>query len=469
MQEKIPKHKVLLTIAIASFLAPFMISSTNIALPSIQKDLSVNAVVLSWIVTSYLLSTAVFLIPAGKISDIYGRKKLFLMGTAIYTVTSLICSLAQSGGMLIITRIFQGLGASIIMTTATAILTSVYPPSERGKALGVNVSMVYVGLACGPTIGGLLTAHLGWRSIFYSAAPIGFITLVLALLYIKGEWADAAHEKLDVGNSILYALVLIAITYGFTRLPAPSGIISLLLGLLGSIAFVKNQLQAKYPVFNLHLFKDNRVFAFSNLAALINYGATSAVTFLLSLYLQYIKGMPPQAAGLVLIVQPIIQAAISPLAGALSDKIEPRFLSSLGMALTSLGLFGLVFLSQETALFYIVSILIVLGLGFALFGSPNTNAIMGSVTRQYYGIASGSVSTMRLLGQNFSMALATLMITLFIGKAQISPETYQPFLDSSRLTFSIFTVLCLAGIYFSFFRGELHTQEEPKTKKIKNR
>ncbi|KUG04643.1 efflux pump antibiotic resistance protein [hydrocarbon metagenome] len=465
MENNISKNQVLVTIAIASFLTPFMLSATNIALPSIQRDFAANAVMLSWIATSFLLSTAVFLVPAGKIADIYGRKKLFIIGVVIFTLASLLSAFVPSIEWLILMRIFQGLGGSIVMTTAVAILTSVYPPRERGKALGVNVSMVYIGLASGPTLGGLLTTHLGWRSIFFMAVPLGIITVLLTIYYLKGEWADAQDEKLDIGGSLIYAFSLIAVTYGLTLLPAPSGILYLLVGLLGAAAFVKSQLSARYPVFNVRLFKNNRVFAFSNIAALINYGATAGVTFLLSLYLQYIKGMPPQTAGLVLIVQPIIQALLSPAAGKLSDKIEPRLIASLGMASTSLGLFLLIFLHSETSIPYIITTLIVLGVGFALFGSPNTNAVMGSVSRQYYGIASGSVSTMRLLGQNFSMALATLMITLYIGKAPITPPTYDLFLASSHISFSIFTLLCIVGIYFSYSRGKMHTVDDAAEEK----
>ncbi len=462
MENNLSKNRVLLTITIASFLTPFMMSATNIALPTIQRDFAANAVMLSWIATSYLLSTAVFLLPAGKIADIYGRKKFFMIGIIIFTLASLLSAFVPSIEWLIVMRIFQGLGGAITMTTAVAILTSVYPPQERGKALGVNVSMVYIALASGPTIGGWLTAQLGWRSIFYMSAPLGLITILLTLYYLKGEWADARDEKLDIFGSLIYAFSVIAITYGFTLLPAPAGIIFVLLGMAGAAAFVRSQLKAKYPVFNVRLFKNNRVFAFSNIAALINYGATAGITFLLSLYLQYIKGMPPQTAGLVLIIQPIIMAFIAPVAGNLSDRIEPRLISSLGMACTALGLFLMIFLHYDTSLTYIITSLIVLGIGFALFGPPNTNAIMGSVTRQYYGIASGSVATMRLLGQNFSMALATLIITLHLGSRQIAPATYELFLSSSRVSFTIFTLLCLVGIYFSYSRGHLHISSEAR-------
>jgi len=457
MENKISKSTVLFTISIASFLTPFMMSATNIALPSIQRDFSADAVTLSWIATSYLLSTAVFLVPAGKIADIYGRKKLFILGIVIFTLASLFSAFVPSIEWLIGMRVLQGLGGSITMTTAVAILTSVYPPQERGKAIGINVSMVYVGLSLGPTLGGILTSLLGWRSIFYMSAPLGVITLFLTLYYLKGEWADAQGETLDIPGSLIYALTLIAVTYGFTLLPNYSGIVFLLIGMLGGVIFVKRQLRVQYPVFNVRLFKNNRVFAFSNIAALINYGATMSVTFLLSLYLQYIQGMTPQAAGLLMIVQPVVQAVLSPFAGKLSDRVEPALISSSGMAFTALGLFLLIFLNTNTSLPYIVLASIILGIGFALFGSPNTNAIMSSVSKQYYGIASGSVATMRLLGQNLSMALATLMITLYVGKTQISPFTYDLFLQSTHTTFIIVTILCIIGIYFSYSRGNVHS------------
>lgn len=463
MSESISKKTVLLTISSASFLSPFMISAINIALPAIQKAFQVDAVTLSWIVTSYILATAVFLVPAGKLADIYGRKKLFILGIIIFALASLFCAFAPSIEWFILIRIFQGLGGSIMMTTGVAILTSVFPVQQRGKVLGLNVSMVYIGLAAGPTIGGLLTSGIGWKSIFFLAAPIAAVTVILALLCLKGEWADARGEKLDLPGSIIYAVAIVAITYGFTLLPESRGVIYLLLGILAMVAFVKRQLRISYPVFEMRLFKNNRVFTFSNIAAFINYAATSGVIFLMSLYLQYIKGMSPHAAGLMLIVQPIVQTLLSPYAGKLSDQKEPGIIASMGMASTALGLFLLIFIQQTSSLYYIIAALVILGVGVSLFGSPNTNAIMSSVPRQYYGIASGAVSTMRLLGQNFSMALTTLMITLVVGKAQLTPATYGLFLQSAKISFVIFTLLCLGGIYFSYSRGNIHPSEASPT------
>lgn len=454
-------QRVVLIIAVTgSFLTPFMMSALNIALPSIQKEFSANAVLLSWIATSYLLATAIFLVPIGKIADIYGRARIYKYGMITFTLISFASGLAPTIELLIVMRILQGIGAAMISTTGMALITSVYPPKERGKALGITVSAVYIGLSLGPFIGGVLTQVLGWRSIFLAISPLGLIVIFLLFKYLHAEWADAKEEKLDIPGSLIYAFTLVALVYGSSLLPKGSGIFLMLCGIPGFILFVKRQLSVASPVFEVKLFKNNKVFAFSNVAALINYSGTTALTFLLSLYLQYIKGMTPQQAGLVLIIQPLLMAVLSPYAGRLSDKKEPAVISSLGMASTALGLFLLTFLKEDTPLSLIVCALLVLGIGFALFSSPNTNAVMSTVEKRYYGIASASVSTMRLLGQMLSMAIATLIISLLIGKNQITPEYYPLFLQSIHICFLIFTVLCTVGIFFSYSRGTVHENSQ---------
>lgn len=450
-------QRVVLAISVAgSFLTPFMISALNIALPSIQKEFSADAVVLSWIATSYLLATAVFLVPIGKIADIYGRARIYKYGIIIFTLFSFASGLAPNIELLILTRVLQGLSAAMISTTGMALITSVFPPQERGKALGISVSAVYIGLSIGPFLGGILTQALGWRSIFFTISPLGLVVIFLIFKYLHTDWADAKEEKLDIPGSLIYAVTLVAIVYGSSLLPSLPGILLMLCGIPGFILFIKRQLTVTNPVFEIRLFKRNKVFAFSNIAALINYAGSNATTFLLSLYLQYIKAMTPQEAGAILIIQPIAMALLSPFAGRISDKKEPAVISSLGMGCTALGLFILTFLSATTPLPVIICALLVLGIGFALFSSPNTNAVMSTVEKRYYGIASASVSTMRLLGQMLSMALATLLISLFVGKNQISPEYYPAFLDSIHVSFLISTLLCTIGIYFSSARGSVH-------------
>jgi MFS family permease len=203
----------------------------------------------------------------------------------------------------------------------------------------------------------------------------------------------------------------------------------------------------------VNLFRKNTVFAFSNLAALINYSATFAVGFLLSLYLQYIKGLAEQSAGFILVSQPVVMAVFSPFAGRLSDRIEPRLVASTGMALTAAGLFLLTFLNENTALGFIVAILVLLGLGFALFSSPNTNAVMSSVEKKFYGVASGTLGTMRLTGQMLSMGIAMLIFAVYVGEVQITAQYYPPFLSGIRAAFFIFAVLCFGGVFASLARG----------------
>ena len=450
-----------LVVAISSsFITPFMASSVNIALPAIQKNFGTDAVLLSWVSTAYLLATAVSLVPFGRLADIHGRKKIFLYGMIIFTISSTLAALSVSTPMLIILRVFQGVGSSMIFATRMAILTSVFPLEERGKVIGINVAAVYIGLSCGPFFGGLMTQYLGWRSIFLLGIPLGSFVIYLIIKYLKGEWAEAEGEPFDMTGAVIYAFTLIFIIYGFSRLPSVLSAGLLLFGIAGIAIFIMWESKIEYPVFEISLFRKNRLFVFSCLAALINYSATFGVTFLLSLYLQYIKGLSPQQAGFILVSQPVLMATIAPIAGRLSDKIEPRIISSTGMALTALGLLLLTGIGSHTSLKYIILCLMLLGSGFGFFSSPNTNAIMSSVEKRFYGVASGSVGTMRLLGQMLSMGIATLAFALFIGRVQISPDNYPEFMKSVSTAFIIFSCLCSGGIFLSLSRGRVRSEEE---------
>jgi EmrB/QacA subfamily drug resistance transporter len=455
MSDPANRKTALLIAALSSFLIPFMASSVNIALPSIGKELKVNAVLLSWIATSYLLSSAVFLVPFGKIADMRGRKKVLLCGASVYTLSSLLLAVSPSALMLIAFRIVQGIGAAMIFGTAVAILTSVFPVEDRGKALGLNVTATYLGYSVGPFLGGFLTYHLGWRSIFFSCVPLGILIVSLIVFRLKGEWAEAKGEKYDLPGAVVYGLTLVAIIYGFSLLPGIRGAGLILIGLIGIGIFIKWETKVENPVLSLALFRSNRAFAFSNLAALINYSATFASTFLLSLYLQYIKGINAKDAGFILVSQPIIQAILSPYAGRLSDKVEPRIVSSIGMAVTVVGMLFFVFLNEKTSLAVIIVGLVLLGAGLALFSSPNINAVMSSVEKKFYGLASATLGTMRLVGQTLSMATLTLIFTVSIGKAQITPEYYPLFLKGVRVAFVIFAVLSFAAIFASLARGKV--------------
>ncbi len=455
MNNDVNKKVVLLITTLSSFLAPFMGSSVFIGLPSIGKDFGMDVVLLSWVPLAYLLAAAIFLVPFGRIADIYGRKMIFKYGITIDIVASILLAFSFSETELLLLRIMQGIGAAMIFGTSVAILTSVYPPGDRGKALGITVAGVYLGLSLGPVIGGFLTQYFGWRSIFLSYVPLELVIIVLTLWKLDGEWADAKGETLDVMGSAIYGFSLAALMYGFSLLGQIHGTWLILISIIGLAVFVRWEMKVEAPVLNINLFKNNNVFMFSTLAALINYSATFAVVFFLSLYLQDVRGLSPQNAGLILVSQPIVMTIFSPLAGRISDRIEPRTVASIGMAFTTLGLLLFSFLNEGTALEYIIASLIIIGFGFALFSSPNTNAVMSSVEKKSYGVASATLGTMRLTGQMLSTGIATLILTIYVGNVQIAPENYSLFLRSEKSAFIVFAALCFAGIFASLARGKV--------------
>ncbi|VVB91589.1 Putative multidrug resistance protein MdtD [uncultured archaeon] len=455
MNNSVNKKVVLLITTLSSFLAPFMGSSVFIGLPSIGEEFNMDVVLLSWVPLAYLLAAAIFLVPFGRIADIYGRKKIFKYGITIDIVASILLAFSFSETELILLRIVQGIGAAMIFGTSVAILTSVYPPQERGKALGITVAGVYSGLSLGPVVSGFLTQYFGWRSIFLSYVPLELIIIVLTLWKLEGEWADAKGEKLDVTGSAIYGFSLAALMYGFSSLTETYGALLILASIIGLAAFVRWELNVKNPVLDMNLFRNNTVFSLSTLAALINYSATFAVAFFLTIYLQDVKGLSPQNASLIFVSQPIIMTIFSPVAGWLSDRVEPRVVASIGMAFTTLGLLLFSFLNEGTALGYVVASLVIIGFGFALFSSPNTNAVMSSVEKRFYGVASATLGTMRLTGQMLSTGIATLILAIYVGKVRIAPENYFLYIRSEKAAFTVFAILCFIGIFASFARGRI--------------
>lgn len=449
------KTFVLVAATLGAFVTPFMTSAVNVALPTMGAELEMDAVLLGWVPTSYLIAAAMFLVPFGRLADIHGRKRVFTYGMAVFTLASLLCGLAASADMLIGFRVLQGIGGAMVFGTGVAILTSVFPVGERGRALGINVAAVYVGLSVGPFVGGLLTEHFGWRSVFIASVPLGLIVIALVLWKLKGEWATARGEKFDLTGSVVYSITLVLVMYGFSLLPDASGGWLIMGGIVALAAFIWWEGRVRSPVLDTRLFRHNAVFAFSNLAALINYSATFAVGFLLSLYLQYIKGFSPQYAGLILIAQPVVMAIFSPVAGRLSDRFEPRVLASAGMALTVVGLSLFAVLSDDTSLAYITGGLVLVGFGLALFSSPNTNAVMSSVESRSYGVASATLATMRQVGMMLSMGIAMLLFSVFIGRVQITPEFYDLFLKSVNVAFIVFASFCFLGVFASLARGRV--------------
>jgi EmrB/QacA subfamily drug resistance transporter len=449
------KTYVLIAATLGSFLSPFMGSAINVALPTIGDELGMDAVLLGWVATAYLIAAAVFLVPFGRLADIHGRKRVFTLGILVYTLASLLAALANTAALLIGFRVLQGVGAAMMFGTGVAIITSVFPLGERGRALGINVAAVYVGLSVGPFIGGLLTEHFGWRSVFIANLPLGLAIFGLVVWKLKGEWAAARGEKFDLRGTVVYATTLVLIMYGFSELPDLLGGMLVLGGVLTLVGFIWWEMRVASPLLDIGLFRHNPVFAFSNLAALINYAATFAIAFLLSLYLQYNKGLSPQYAGFVLVAQPVVQAIFSPIAGRLSDRFEPRIIASAGMALTVVGLALFALLTEDTSLPMIVGGLVLLGFGFALFSSPNTNAVMSAVDPRFYGVAGATLATMRQVGMMLSMGIAMMLFAVYIGRVQITPEYYDLFLKSAKVAFVVFACLCFGGVFASLARGKV--------------
>lgn len=448
---KSERRATLIAACLASFLTPFMGSSLNVALPVIAETFSVDVIATSWIPTVYLLGAAMFLVPIGKFADRAGRKRIFLIGLFVYALIAFITALSPSINFLLVCRFLHGVSAALIFGTGVAILISVYPASERGKVLGVNSAAVYTGSSIGPFVNGILTQHVSFRAIFALTGILALIGGVLALTLIRNEWKDANKNPFDVLGSAIYALALALFIFGFSRIPRLEGYLCVALAIAGLIVFVIRQLTVPNPLFPVALFAKNTAFAISNLAALINYAATFAIGFLMSYYLQSVRTLTPFQSGLMLISQPVLMAALSPFAGRFSDRVEPRFLATAGMALTAAGLFAFAFLSGTTSFAFIIVTLVVIGAGFALFSSPNTNAVMTSVDQKQYSVASATLSTVRLVGQTMSLAVAQMIFSLTLSE----DESGAGLLSGITAAFGVFAALCVLGAFASLFRGNV--------------
>ncbi len=455
------RYRILLVSTLAAFLTPFMGSAINLAIPAIGQDLNGTAIMLNWIVTSFLLVSAAFLLPFGRLADMRGRKLIFVTGVGIFGAASFLCGFANSMVLLLVARIMQGLGATMMFSTGMALVTAAFPPQERGKVLGINAAMVYVGLSAGPVLGGFLTHYLGWRSIFYLVAVWSVFVIWASLRWLPDDRQPAREEQFDTLGALLITISLLALIYGASSLYSLSvGPAITIAGLIGLVLFVFQEFRTPYPLLDIKVLIRNTTFAFSNLAALINYSATFSIGYLLSLYLQIVRGFGAQSAGLLLLIQPLIMAFISPMAGRLSDRLQPRIVSSVGMAITALGLVILATIQADTDIWIIAGVLLLQGLGFALFASPNTNAVMSSVDRRYYGIASSTIGTMRLVGQALSMAIVSFIFAANLGQAKIGPAVSTELIISTRSAFVIFAVMCVIGIFCSLARGKVSRGEE---------
>jgi len=453
---------VLLANFLATWTAAFTTTSINIALPSIQTEFHLGAMALGWLTLGYVLASAVLLLPLGKVGDRYGRRLLYLGGFVLFAFSSIALFFADSFALLLLLRVTQGIGASAMFCTAMAMVTLAYPPQRRGFAMGMSVAAAYLGQTMGPVLGGVIVHNIGWRNLFLVTGCFAFFIIGLDLWLLRRvEWKEERHGGYDWPGSTLYAIGLSVFLLGLSWLPLLQGAVTLAVGLALLAVFVWWQTRARSPLIVLRLFRENRVFAFSNLTALLSYSSVWAVTFLMSLYLQFIKGLNAQTAGLVLVVGVALQCLLSPFGGRLSDRIEPRWVASAGMALQVASLLLFSFVGAGTPYWYIALALALLGIGYGFFSGPNQNSIMGSVERRYVGFASASIGTVRSVGMALSIAVATLIMALIVGRQDMQPADYPNLLTAVRLTFAILTGLCAIGVVTSLVRGRMPAHATP--------
>ncbi len=451
--EKLARMALLIAI-MTSFAGTFAASAINISIPAVSAEFGSNAVLTGWIITGFLLGNAVFSVPFGRVADLTGRKRVLAVGVAIFAATSLACAFADSMWVLIVMRIVQGVGAAMLFSTNIAIMVDTYPPQKRGKALGIVIATAYIGLSVGPTLGGILINYLGWRSIYIVMMVISFIALILLLLKLPDDSRKLVAESFDALGSLMYIAAITLVFIGLSMWAGHYWVIALIpAGFLIGVVFVRHELKRENPVLDVRLLASNKNYAFSNLAALLNYAFDAGLIYYLSIYLQLVKGLNPMISGAIMMGQPLFQAIISPYAGKLSDRVSPFKVATAGMVICAVGLFCFCFISAHSPLAYVIAVLIVIGTGFGVFSSPNSNAIMSCVEPQDYGAATSLQGTMRTLGQTASLSIVTSILTAHIGDTVLANAPVSALIMSMRTGFIVFTVLCIIGVFFSMQRN----------------
>lgn len=455
MKDDIEKRrKAAVAVAIlTSFTMSLIGSALNLSIPAIGKEFAVEASVVGWLVTGYMLTVATLSVPFGRLADIWCRQRELVIGIVIFICGCAGAVLSPSMPFLLAMRVLQGIGGAMVMSTNTPILISAYPPNMRGRAIGYSIGSVYVGLSLGPVIGGILNQNLGWRSIFVVAGALAVAALIVAAKGIPAEVSEGRGRSFDLSGNILYACFIVLFMYGLSEIGnGPIPVIITAVGVLLGVVFIVHELKADDPALNISLFRSNIGYSLSNLAALMNYGATFAIGYLTSIYLQVVMNYSSQTAGLILITQPAVMAILTPRMGRLSDKRSPFVLSSIGMGFCALGTLFYIFIDEKTNIALIIAALIITGIGFAFFSSPNTNAIMSCVEKKDYGIATSVLNTMRSIGQTSSMVIVTIIVALMIPGLQITEVEPAVLVSVINKAFIIFTIMCVIGIFISLKR-----------------
>ena len=464
------KWMVLMITTIGVFMSSLDGSIVNIAIPALSGDLEADFEVVQWIPIIYLLIQAITLISFGRLSDLHGRKLFFLFGISLFTFASFLSTFVTTGIELVIFRAIQGIGSSFISANAPSMITDIFPREETGKALGINVATIYLGLVVGPVLGGLIVQFSTWRLIFFINVPIGIILISIGWLKLKKVNPGINKERFDIWGTLLFgtflATLLLALTIAnLVGWGSIEVIFLLIISVSSIIIFIYIESRTRYPLFKLSLFRVNRIFSFANFAALLNYTAVSGVSFLLSIYLQSILGISPAITALYLVPTTITMASVAPLSGRLSDRMGTRILTTLGMIIMAMGFIILFVVLQFLPLIYIIITQFIVGVGIGLFSSPNNSAIMNAVEPKDHGIAAGTLSTMRVVGQSTSVALLSVILTIFIPLSILNPILSNQTVITDpliKLEFSmglqvvliVSSIICFMGAILSFMRGK---------------
>lgn len=452
------KNLLLLVCTVLSFFTVFAVNAVNIVIPSIAAEFHMSNIVQNWVTIIFLLVVAVLSVPAGQISGKFGLKRVTNFNIILFIIISIVNVIVTSSEQFLACRFILGISLAFINVTSMAMIVNVFPPEERGKALGINITGVYLGLSLSPVIGGILNFNLGWRSVVLFGVPFLFVILALLLTRIDEEWSSFENIPLDLKGSLAYGVGIVLFMYGFTVLNTQLGIILTILGVIILVIFALIELRQDYPVFDIKFFKNHK-FLSANFASLCAYLATYAVTTILNYHLQYIKGFDSQTAGIILLVAPLCQVVLAPIAGRLSDKFVPQILAAIGMGLGTISLFLFSSLDSATSIEFLIISMIIYGVGFGLFSPPNTNVIMGSVPPKDTSVASAAVATMRTVGQAMSMGILTLVFAFVMGDVPIIEQYYPMLVQSCQLTCIICVVLCIASVFASFVGIKAKTSE----------
>ncbi len=482
--DKLPsKWTVLVILAIGIFMATLDSSIVNISLPTISSYFHVPlSGEIEWVIIAYLVVIAGVLLTIGRLADMVGRKNLLVIGLVVFTLGSTICGASPNLGILIAARAFQGLGGALIMSVSPAILTSAFPPQERGRALGLNAVAVALGTSVGPTLGGLITANFSWRWIFYVNVPLGVIGVVASMLVLK-ERSQRVNGRFDPTGAILLAIGLVTLTLGLSfgqewGWSSPALLATLAICVLAFILLIVVERRVSDPVIDFHMLQ-NRVFVSANISLIMSFLALFAVSFMLPFYLEELRNIPLVEAGLLLTPLPLAIALIAPFSGVLADRLGSRWLAASGLAIACLGLFLISQLNAQSSVWDIVWRLLVAGIGQALFQSPNNSALMGAAPRNRQGVASGFLATGRVMGQSISVALAGAIFTSMGGALageelfqamqhpfiHISAANYgawqQTFISAFHTTFIVCAAIAALGVFTSLVRGNEQTTRHP--------